>query len=102
MTKTYCDMCQKEINPFKSKELDTEWYDASSPTQWVHFTGDLCRECYAEREKLHAKLDTLILNRDWEDFDGSKADDVRKLLEHVEVWRDSSFDVSDNPGGAEW
>ena len=53
-----------------------------------------------EREKLHAKLDTLILHRYWDDFDDSKADAVRAQLEQVEVWR--SFDVAENPGGAEW
>lgn len=98
MTKTFCDACNKVINPFKSRELSTEWFDADS-AQWVSYYGDLCQECYEERERLHAKLDTLILNHCVDDLDGSKADSVRKLLESVEMWKNYADDSDGDLGG---
>lgn len=63
MTKTYCDMCGKVLNPVKSRDLDTEWLMPSSPTGWLAVAGDLCEACDEKRQRLHAQLDALLLNR---------------------------------------
>lgn len=96
MTKMYCDMCGAELNPLKALEVDSEWKTVGAPNGWIHVTGDLCATCDYTRHQLHAKLDSLLMNRC-----GDKAGTkhlVTSALNAVPVWKDDTGydEVSDD------